>query len=216
MATKNNFKVGVYGHSHVRRMRQQLGQGGVGLDQDAVQVKMVAQGGLTLNDQRGEKLVSELSLGEVETLIICMGDNDLRFYEGLNQDICLSANSLAVRLLDFGESLMMRLGCKEVIFMSLLPRYYSSGARSQVGDPIKYNLIGSKTNEILNNLCSARDNFFFHRFRCRFPDENMKSYQDMCDSFLSDGVHLKESAYKTIYLSGIKNAIIQACRRRNK
>ena len=205
-------QIGILGHSHVRRTYDTLHGSHCQFGKNSL--KFVSRGGLKLERIYEDPSLLDSLMG-VDVLIVCLGDNDvpsLSSVKSTDKDI---GYALAYDLFEFGCWAESKLECREVIFMSLLPRYDRGHSFDrEISPEIRfYNNTAYRTNEVLKFLVSNSIRpFYFQEFGFSFNCEYEKTY-GYCDRrslFEYDGVHLLPHSYKKIYYSKIKNAIIQS------
>ena len=136
----------------------------------------------------------------VDVLIVCLGDNDVPSLSSVksSEDIGFA---LAYNLFEFGCWAESKLGCREVIFMSLLPRYDRGNSfDSQITPQIKfYNQTASRTNEVLKFLVSQSIRPMYYQdfgfsFNCVYETKYGYCDRRICCDY--DGVHLLPQSYK--------------------
>ena len=194
------YKAAVFGHSHVRRTEKALHGSKCKFGND-VSIRYFGMGGLKLERIYEDPSMLDSLIG-VDLLIVCLGDNDVPSLSSVTSSKTDDVGyALAYDLFEFGCWADSKLGCREVIFMSLLPRYDRGfSCDSEISPEIKfYNETAFRTNEVLKFLVlqSIRP-FYFHDFGFSFNCiyETTYGYSDRRICFEYDGVHLLPKSYK--------------------
>ena len=197
-------KIGIFRRSHVRRTYETLHGSDCQFGKNCL--TFVSRGVLKLERIYKDPSILDPLMG-VDVLIVCLGDNDVTSLSSVASTEKDIGYALAYNLFEFGCWAESKLECREVIFMSLLPRYDRGHSFDcEITPEIQfYNHTAYRTNEVLKFLVSNSIRPFYFQdfgfsFNCVY--ETKYGYCDRRNSFEYDGVHL-------FYPSLIKKILLQ-------
>ena len=210
----NKTRIGILGHSHVRRLNEFVLPKYVnfGLDETKHTVKCLGVGGLKIrqlidpNVKHNDKVHTFLATFQPQILMFCIGDNDIK------QDS--SAEEIINYLHATVTLLKSRFPCIEkIILCQLLPRHVKVGLsnsknNAQTNITNSYNVLACTINNEMLKLAERCDQIIYLNCEFIFPSENPDKFLGMKRFYLDDGIHLNPPGYYQLFRQ-IKRALIK-------